>query len=220
MQLTSIQKIYRLCSQFFSEVKELLFSLPPGRIDCCKINYDSSGSSKRVSIINNAAPDCVCEKHSMSKNSPYPINDNEKITRFVFIENQLRNDKKSIRPSFFSQIDTKGCSIQRESIVEDHELVTFVKGFREKNPGRNWLGVVTGSCHEIRRILTDQDKRSCCVYDTGYELNPAHGEICKTHHIEEADKAELRRHLMKVFHDGLVIEPDKYRDGKIFSQIL
>ena len=220
MPLTSIRKIYRLYSQFFSECKELFLRLLPGRIDCCKINYDSSGSDKRVSIINNAAPDCVCEKHSMSYDSPYPINDNERITRFVFIENHMRNDKKSVRPSFFSHIETKGCSIQRESIVNDDELVAFVKEFIKKNPGRNWLGVVTGGCHEIRSILTDQDKRACCVYDTGNESNPAHGEICRTHHIKEADKAELRRHLMKVFHDGLVIEPDKYRDGKISSQIL
>ena len=219
MPLTSIQTIYRLFYQSFSEVKELLFSLLTGRIDCCKINYDSSRSNKRVSIINNAAPDCVCEKHSMSKNSPHPIKDNEGITRFIFIENQLRKDKKSIKPSFFSQADTKGCSIQRESIVEDSELVTFVKKYREKNPKSNWFGVVTGNCQEIRRILTDQDKRAYCVYDTGYELNPAHGEICKTHHIEEADKAELRRHLKKIFNNGLIIEPNNYRDGKIVSQI-
>ena len=220
MPLTSIRKIYRLYSQFFSECKELFLRLFPGRIDCCKINHDSSGSNKRVSMINNAAPDCVCEKHSMSYASPHPINDNERITRFVFIENHLRNNKKSVRPTFFSHIETKGCSIQRESIVDDHELVTFVNGFRGKNPGCNWLGVVTGSCDEIRSILTDQDKRACCVYDTGNDLNPAHGEICKTQHIKEADKAELRRYLMKVFNDGLVIEPDNYRDGKIFSQIL
>ena len=219
MPLTSIQKVYRLCSQFFSEGKELIISLLPGRIDCCKINYDSSGSSKRVSIINNAAPDCVCEKHSMSYDSSHPINDNERITRFVFIESHLRKDKKSIKPSFFSQVDTKGCSIQRESVVNDDELVTFVKGFREKNPRRNWLGVVTGGCHEIRSILTDQDKRACCIYDTGYKVNPSHGEICKTHHIEEADKGELRSQLMKIFNNGLIIEPHRYRDGKIVSQI-
>lgn len=220
MPLTSIQKIYRLCSQFFSEGKELVLRLLPGRIDCCKINYDSSGSDKRVSIINNAAPDCVCEKHSMSYDSPHPINNNEGITRFVFIENHLRRDKKSVKPNFFSHTDSRGCSIQRESIAEDSELVTFVKRYREKNPDNNWFGVVTGRCQEIRGILTDQGERGYCVYDTGYKLNPSHGEICKTHHIEEADKAELRKHLMEVFHDGLVVKPDKYRDGRIFSQIL
>lgn len=219
MPLTSIQKLYRLYSQLFSEGKELILSLLPSRVDCCKINYDSSGSDKRVSLINYAAPDCVCEKHSMSKNSPHPINDNERITRFAFIENQLRKDKKSIKPSFFSQTDTNGCSIQREFIVEDSELVTFVKKYREKNPKNNWLGVVTGSCQEIRRILTDEDKRAYCVYDTGIEFNPAHGEICKTHHIEEADKVELRRQLMKIFNNGLIIEPNEYRNGNIFSQI-
>ena len=220
MPLTSIQKIYRQCSQFFSEGKELILSLLPGRIDCCKINYDSSGRDKRVSIINNAAPDCICEKHSMSFDSPHPITDDERIARFVFIENHLRRDKKSVKPNFFSHTDSKGCSIQRESIGEDVELVTFVKKYKEKNPKNNWFGVVTAKCQEIRGILTDQGKRAYCVYDTGYKFNPSHGEICKTHHIEEADKAELRRHLMKVFHDGLVIEPDKYREGKIFSRIL
>ena len=219
MPSTSIQKSYRLYSRFSLKVKELIFGgLSPGRIDCCKINRDSSGNAGRISIINNAAPDCVCEKHSMSHYSPHPINDEERITRFVFFENHLRNDKKSIKPNFFSHIETKGCSIQRETIVDDEELVAFVKRFREKNPTRNWLGVVTGDCHEIRRILTDQDKRTLCVYDTGHKLNPAHGEICKTQHIEEADKVELRRRLMKVFHNGIVITPDKYRDGRIFSR--
>lgn len=156
----------------------------------------------------------------MSYDSPYPIYDDERITRFVFIENHLRRDKKSVKPNFFSHADSKGCSIQRESIAEDAELVTFVKKYKEKNPKDNWFGVATGRCQEIRGILTDQGKRAYCVYDTGYKFNPAHGEICKTHHIEETDKAELRRHLMKVFHDGLVIKSDKYRDGKIFSQIL
>ena len=155
----------------------------------------------------------------MSRYSPRPVNDNERIARFVFIKNHLRSDGKSIKPNFFSHVDTKGCSIQRESIVTDDELVAFIKEFREKNPGRNWLGVVIGSCHEIRSILSDQGKRACCVYDTGHKSNPAHGEICKTHHVEEADKAELRSRLMKVFNDGLVIKPHEYRDGNFFSSV-
>lgn len=155
----------------------------------------------------------------MSKKSPHPISDTERIARFVFIKNHLSSDKKSIRPNFFSHTDTKGCSIQRESIVENTELVTFVKEFRKKNPEHNWYGVVTGSCQEIRRILTDQDKRAYCVYDTGKKLNPAHGEICKTHHIKEADRLELRSQLRKIFNNGSIIKPNKYREGNILSQI-
>ena len=220
MPLTSIQKIFRLFYQFFSKGKNLLLRSLPSRLNCCVINYYSSGSGDRVSIINNAAPDCVCEKHSMSKNSPHPVNDNERITRFVFIENHLSRDKKSVKPNFFSHTESKGCSIQRESIIEGNELVTFVKKYREKNPKSNWYGVVTGSCQEIRRILTNQDKRAYCVYDTGYKINPAHGEICKTHHIiEEADRLELRSRLRKIFSNGSIIHPNEYREGIVLSQI-
>ena len=155
----------------------------------------------------------------MSKYSPQPVKDDERITRFVFIESHLRKDRKSIKPSFLSYVDTKGCSIQTETIMEDSELVSFVKKFTEKNPKCNWFGVVTGNCQDIRRISIEQNKRACCVYDTGEEYNPAHGEICKTHHIEEADKAELRRRLIKIFNNGQIIEPNKYRDGKIHSRI-
>jgi len=214
---TLIQEIFRRCFRYFLAVKKLLCRPLPGRIDCCRINYSSTGND-RVSKINRAAPDCVCEQHRMSKFSPQPVRDDEKMTRFVFIESHLRKDRKSIKPSFFSHVDTKGCSIQRESIVGDSELVDFVKKFNEKNPGRDWFGVVIGNCQDIRRISTEQNQRACCVYDTGEEYNPAHGEICKTHHIEEADKAELRRELIRVFNNGQIIEPNRYRDGKIHAK--
>lgn len=156
----------------------------------------------------------------MSNYSPHPIINDELITRFVFLKDHLRSDKKSIKPNFFSHIDSRGCSIQRETIAGDNELISFVKNFLANYPEKNWFGVVSGKCHELRSILTDKNKRACCVFDTGEVNNPSHGEICKTHYIiEEAERLELRRKLIKIFNNGLIVNPNEYRDSKIASRI-
>lgn len=77
------------------------------------------------------APDCCCEKTTMSKYSTSPINDEEFITRFVFSPLHVRKTGE-IKPNIYDHIIDKGCSIQREDLASHQEIVSFISAFLEK----------------------------------------------------------------------------------------
>jgi hypothetical protein len=184
---------------------------------CQQINESTIEDSHRVKAFGKECPDCLCEKFTTSPFSPGLIQDTERLTRFVFSPVHLDKKGKKIKPSVFSHVFTVGCSIQRESIVSDDELVNFVARYLTKNAAHAWHGVLTADCAILRGItLDDQSKRIICVYDMAEEVNPAHGEIHQSHYeIEEADQPELRAKLFAAFNNGVNIEPTQYRNGSL-----
>src|SRR5205823_7520269 len=128
-------------------------------------------------------------------------------------------DKKgNAKPSAFSHVSTKGCSIQRDTLASDTEPSVLVKKFIAQ-PNANWKGVMTAPCEAVRSLTApDSDKRAVCVFDTAEKDNHAHAELCQTEHIVEADELEVRRTLLSVFGDGKIVAPADYRGGALLRR--
>jgi hypothetical protein len=125
-----------------------------------------------------------------------------------------------LKPNFFSHVETKGCSIQRDNIATQEELRTFVEGFYALKDQTVLLGVVSTSCEQVRAILSSNSLRAVCVYDTALPKNPAHAELFETRHcIEEADRVEMRRLLLAAFGDGKITKRDSYRGGALWNSL-
>jgi hypothetical protein len=156
----------------------------------------------------------------MSEHSPNPVAGKESIARFVFSPLHITKNGK-IKPSLFSHVDDQGCSVQRESIATDPEVSAFVRGFLEAASNREWLGVAFAFCRDIRLMpAPDRDKkRAVCLYDTAEPANPAHAEICRARHFEDADPLELRRELLRLFGDGQIVDRKAYRAGGVWNAL-
>lgn len=214
-----IRKKCQLCSQLSSRLKRFARLLFGGHIDCQGINQRTQ-NDHRVSEINAAAPDCACEKYRMGVHSPGVIDDSEMLARFVFSPYQV--DKKGrLKPSAFSHVYDKGCSIQRDTMVKNDEVLAFVTQFLEKRADHVWKGLLLAECSTVRKILTNNaSRRAVCVYDTAEKNNPAHGEICQTHHvIDEDDKVELRHDLLAAFGNEVIVQPAQYRNGSVWNKL-
>jgi len=156
----------------------------------------------------------------MSRYSPRPVTGDERIVRFVFAP--IHIGKSGLKPSLFSHAENKGCSVQRASIATDDELVRFVRTFLEQNVKCIWYGVVSALCSDIRAISAPTEKprdRAVCVYDTAEAQNRAHAEICQARNFTEADPIEVRRELLRLFGDGVIIDRQTYRAGGVWNAI-
>ena len=133
----------------------------------------------------------------------------------------LVDKKGNVKPNGFSHVHSKGCSVQRDSVAKNDELLVFVKEFLSNKNDRSWRGVLFGQCHDMRNIMANKaDRRAVCVYDTANPENPAHGELCQTLYvIDEADEVELRANLFVAFGNGALISPLQYRDGAIWDNL-
>lgn len=216
----SIRKKCQLCSQLSSRLKQLARRFFGGRIDCQGINQRTAQNDQRVSEINAAAPDCGCEKFCMSVYSPGVVGDSEKLARFVFSPYQVGKNGK-LNPGAFSHVYEKGCSIQRDTIAGNDEILLFINRFLGKRDDHVWKGLLMADGSAVRNILTKSfTRRAVCVYDTAKNENPSHGEICQTQHVlDEDDKVELRHDLLMAFGNKVIIPPAQYRDGMVWNSL-
>lgn len=156
----------------------------------------------------------------MSVHSPGVVDDSEKLARFVFSPYQV--DKKGkLKPSAFSHVYDKGCSIQRETIAGNDEILLFINQFLEKREDHVWKGLLVAESSAVRNIFVkNTSRRAVCVYDTAEKENQSHGEICQTQYVlEEDDKVELRHDLLMAFGNEEIISPVKYRNGIVWNSI-
>lgn len=213
------QKKCLLCSQLSSKFNKLFRWIFGIGVDCQGINLRTFTNKLRVAAINADAPDCACEKYRMSTYSPCTVEDTEILARFVFSPIQI--DKKGrFKPAVFSHVHNRGCSIQRESIAEIDHAFSLVQGALGAKEDAAWQGVLLGQCRDIRKIMAGGvNRRAICVYDTADSDNPAHGELCQTQHIEEADQAELRHDLLVAFGNGSIIPPLQYKNGAVWDRL-
>ena len=214
-----IRKKCQLCSQLSSRLKRFARLFFGGHIDCQGINQRTQ-NDHRVSEINAAAPDCACEKYRMGVDSPGVIGDSEMLARFVFSPYQVDKNGR-LKSSAFSHVHDKGCSIQRDTMIENDEVLAFVKRFLESREDHAWKGLLLAECSTVRKILiNNSSRRAVCVYDTAEKDNPAHGEICQTHHvIDEDDRVELRHELLAAFGNAVIVQPAQYRSGQVLNEL-
>ena len=189
-------------------------------MDCVEINQRTRGHAERVAEINLAAPDCACELTQMSPHSSGPVTANESLARFVFSPLHIRSNG-SLKPSVFSHVATRGCSIQRDSIASSAEIRSVIESFLSANENQAWLGLLICRCEYVREIRVGETNRpAVCVYDTGNSGNPSHGEMGQTHYvIDEADGPELRSRLLAAFNHGEMTLPTDFRAGEIWSEL-
>ena len=155
----------------------------------------------------------------MSEFSSGPIESTENLARFVFSPLHLTK-KGEIKPSLFSHVFNKGCSIQRDSIATNGELGVFIENFLAKDTKFKWEGAVIGKSEDLKKLLIESSKtRALCLYDTAEKVNISHGEIHKASDMDEADEVELRHDLLKVFKSDLKFSPSSYRDGNLHTYI-
>lgn len=206
----------RLCSRLYSEGKSLYLRIVGKGIDCHGTVEAATEDKQRVALVNAAAPGCACEDFRMSHHSPHPVCGSELLFRFIF--HPIHFKKGRLNSGVFSQVHDSGCSIQRD-IASRSELATFVTNFLTTKQERTWLGVAIAKCKDVRAVTVDDDaaKRAVCVYDTGLESNPAHGELFQSQHvIEEADRAEVRVKLFKAFS---AVKPMEFLGGSIWDEL-
>lgn len=215
----SILKKCPLCSRLSCGLKEFFYRLTGRGIDCRGINQRTDNKENRVTEINAVVPDCACEEFRMSKYSPHPVTESETLVRFVFSPFHI-SKHGNLKPAVFSHVHRKGCSIQRDSVANSDEIVTFVSNFLAKRDDFSWLGVLSGQCQSVRGIMAGESSdRAVCVYDTADLGNPAHAEMCQTHYIDEADELELNRNLLAAFNGGVITQRSQYRNGAVWDQL-
>jgi hypothetical protein len=154
----------------------------------------------------------------MSKHSPCVVDDTEELARFVFSPFQV--DKKGrLNSGAFSHVHQKGCSIQRNSLTDNKEMLLFINRLLENRDDLVWKGLLVADSGVVRKILAgDSVQRAVCVYDTAEKENPSHGEICQTQHVlDKDDEAELRHDLLMAFGNKVIIPPIQYREGVVWS---
>ena len=157
----------------------------------------------------------------MSKHSPHPVENSETLARFIFSPMLFDRKTGKAKPNAFSHVNSRGCSIQRDSITTNDELFSFVKQFLIGKDDRAWKGVLHAQCSNIRNISSDDSvRREVCVYDTATLGNPAHGELFQSQYVvDEADRVELREKLFIAFGNGGMIPPLQYRDGAVWNNL-
>lgn len=157
----------------------------------------------------------------MSTHSARPVEDSEVISRFVFSPVHVTK-KGELKPSLFSQVATNGCSVQRDDVATNDELLNFIRSFLLGKDNRVWIGVVSGICGAVRAISVPAGRnlRAICVYDTAESHNPAHSEMFQTGHVNQADEAdalEVRRKLLEAFGNGAIGDRRAYKQGVIWN---
>jgi hypothetical protein len=218
--LILIPRKCQLCSRLSSTVKRFWERLTGVGSDCRKANLNTQDDRLRADKLSAIPPMCGCEKYRTSRYSPGIIENDEKLTRFVFSPVHVSKKTGGVLPALFNQVHTSGCSVQRDSIADDSEIAAFVSTFLGAGGDRVWMGVVSAECQEVRGIrIENKGERALCVFDTAEKNNPAHGEVCRARVIDEADRVELRNHLYKAFNSKAVIAPGNYRAGGVWANL-
>lgn len=130
-----------------------------------------------------------------------------------------RNGKP--KPSLFSHVATRGCSVQRADQATADEMAGFVTNFLTAQSNGAWLGVVSAQCGRVRKLVIEEKQgKLFCVYDTAEAQNPSHAEIFQTKYaVDEGNENEIRRILMDLFHSERPVDPSTYESGAIWKRL-
>ena len=130
-------------------------------------------------------PGCGCEKCSVSDHSPGLVQNHELLIRTVYSPVQINQETGQVDPAFFRQDALKrGLSINRKHHVSEADLRKKIedKIARDRNEGKErdeFYRVVAARCGDVRRLVSEDGERLFCVYDTAYEEDISHADICQ-----------------------------------------
>ena len=199
---------------------------------CAEVHTSTDRHPDRVGLIVDAKPSCLCERDSMSANSPGVVNDYEVIIRLVCAPMHVHSKRPELKSSFFSHVFTKGASAQRLDHATDTELVTTIDTLITSADDRLWLGYVQCRAKDIRQInVGEKSGQLFCVYDAALPPqnvpdteptepeNPAHAEIHASRRIPEADEIQYRVELAKAFNASGIRPRRTLRGGVVWASL-
>lgn len=146
-------------------------------------------------------PECMCEKVSVSKYSPRPVENSEILVSVVTNRNYVTRDGK-LSPTLFDNRIKNGISTERKMITTKIDYDLRSKTIVESGVNKVNCGSIALSVARIRAIKHNS-KRAFGVYDTALRENVSHAEIASTSMPPPGTKdrnkirAELRRGLLR-----------------------
>lgn len=139
-------------------------------------------------------PDCRCERESVSKHSPGPVQDDEILVRTLFRKQATDRDGR-LKPTYFRPEPTsRGFSVDRLSLVGGGSLAESKRTDARYN---GYLQFIAARSGDLRAATLDDGKRLFCVYDSGTVENNAHADICQNVHVDPG--TENRKERMMEF---------------------
>ncbi len=152
-------------------------------------------------------PCCECERISVSKYSPGPVNDDETLLSVVTSKHYVSIDGY-IEPTYFDKRMSNGMSTDRKQYtsLKSHNLRAseLVEGDEKKeNCGSIEISV------ELIRKINYRGMRAIAVYDTALLENKSHAEIACTEvpPDRKLHRANLRKSVLDAtLHNGQVLE--------------
>lgn len=164
--------------------------------------------------LDDSYPECMCEKVTVSKFSPYPVGNSEILVSVVTSKKYIASCGK-ILPTLFDQRIRNGISTERKGLTTKSNFDLRAEKLVENRVNKSNCGSIELSVASIRAIKYD-GKRAFGVYDTALKENKSHAEIASTtvppHGTKERKKirAELRNGLLgAVLHDCRVLSSAK-----------
>ena len=181
-----------------------------------------SPEAGRVNRINECIEQtCGCEVYSVSDYSPGCVDDDEDL-HYLVPTPEGRTENGHLNPTFLISIDTEGLSVLRDS-AQDIEFETTVAELRPRwqDKNRSLEGIMSFKASTVRYL---DEKRLCCVYDTGMPEKPNHADLMAPS-LEKlfpsSSKTELKkrqRARLKQIIDQIgngFTEVTEFRDGRL-----
>ena len=146
-------------------------------------------------------PGCECEARSVSDHSPGVVGDDELLIRTVYSPIQINQETGVVDPAHFRNDALKrGFSVNRKHHVREADLRKTIESkiARDRHEGKerdDFYRVVTARCSDVRRLAGEDGKRLFCVYDTAFEEDRSHADICQT--LEPPPGAPNRKMMSK-----------------------
>ena len=130
------------------------------------------------------------ELESASEYSPGPVKNEEFLYRQILSPVHYDEEAKAFKPTAFDDASNKGMSVNRleyTSIEHINQMANDrVEQHNQSYPEkpRSFPGTVRFVCDDIRKITVHPDGsvapvRGCVVYDTAYEHDQSHADICE-----------------------------------------
>ena len=176
----------------------------PNPVSRCQIRWQELVALKEkkfAAAIEQFAPNCECEAHSISKYSVGPVVDNEVVYRLVTSPLDIVEGATALNAGISRDLATHGISTYRASEHEDVRDAMIRSGVglaKDLQKGR-FYGFVKTKVSDIR-ALRDAAGQRPCVYDDALYHNRRHAAIMM--HAKNAKLKEMQLKLFKLFEKG------------------
>lgn len=160
-------------------------------------------------------PNCACERESVSKHSPGPVDDSEVPVRTLFRQRHIDQDGHLKPAHFRPEPVNRGFSVDRVLLMGPKPLKSSKRADARYN---GYLKFTATYGRDVRELLRD-GQRLFCVYDSATAENKAHADICQNVHVKRGTKdrkrlmMEIAWQLRSAFRPPQPVPPTSLTDG-------